>query len=193
MTFNADAGASARGAADEAAPSAMAPAPTNPGGLPVTLELFSPFTDALDYAGRGDAGYNFYNLRGGLSAVLSYSDLVSRARLLARRMAARFPRGSRIALVAETSPEFLTAFFACQYAGLVPAPMPLPVNLGGKDGYLTQVRLMVDGALPIAGGIVGAGSDEIRWPRATRPGGRTLPERSCRTAAPPGSTEQEPS
>jgi acyl dehydratase len=32
------------------------------------------------------------------------------------------------------------------------------------------MRLMVDGALPIAGGIVGAGADEIRWPRATRPG-----------------------
>jgi acyl dehydratase len=32
------------------------------------------------------------------------------------------------------------------------------------------MRLMVDGGLPIAGGIVGAGSDEIRWPRATRPG-----------------------
>jgi acyl dehydratase len=32
------------------------------------------------------------------------------------------------------------------------------------------MRLMVDGGLPIAGGIVGAGADEIRWPRATRPG-----------------------
>ena len=32
------------------------------------------------------------------------------------------------------------------------------------------MRLMVDGGLPIAGGIIGAGSDEIRWPRATRPG-----------------------
>jgi acyl dehydratase len=32
------------------------------------------------------------------------------------------------------------------------------------------MRLLVDGGLPIAGGIVGAGADEIRWPRATRPG-----------------------
>jgi acyl dehydratase len=32
------------------------------------------------------------------------------------------------------------------------------------------MRLMVDGALPIAGGIIGAGADELRWPRATRPG-----------------------
>ena len=32
------------------------------------------------------------------------------------------------------------------------------------------MRLLVDGGLPIAGGIVGAGSDELRWPRPTRPG-----------------------
>ncbi len=32
------------------------------------------------------------------------------------------------------------------------------------------MRLLVGGGLPIAGGIVGAGTDEIRWPRATRPG-----------------------
>ena len=32
------------------------------------------------------------------------------------------------------------------------------------------MRLLVDGGLPIAGGIIGAGVDEIRWPRPTRPG-----------------------
>jgi acyl dehydratase len=32
------------------------------------------------------------------------------------------------------------------------------------------MRMLVDGGLPIAGGIVGAGADEIRWPRPTRPG-----------------------
>jgi acyl dehydratase len=32
------------------------------------------------------------------------------------------------------------------------------------------MRMLVDGGLPIAGGIIGAGVDEIRWPRATRPG-----------------------
>jgi acyl dehydratase len=31
------------------------------------------------------------------------------------------------------------------------------------------MRLLVDGGLPIAGGIIGAGGD-VRWPRATRPG-----------------------
>ena len=32
------------------------------------------------------------------------------------------------------------------------------------------MRLLVDGALPVAGGVVGAGGDEIRWPRPVRPG-----------------------
>jgi acyl dehydratase len=32
------------------------------------------------------------------------------------------------------------------------------------------MRLLVDGGLPITGGIIGAGVDEIRWPRPTRPG-----------------------
>lgn len=32
------------------------------------------------------------------------------------------------------------------------------------------MRLLVDGGLPVAGGIIGAGVDEIRWPRPTRPG-----------------------
>lgn len=32
------------------------------------------------------------------------------------------------------------------------------------------MRLLVDGGLPVAGGVIGAGGDEIRWPRPVRPG-----------------------
>jgi acyl dehydratase len=32
------------------------------------------------------------------------------------------------------------------------------------------MRLLVGSGLPIAGGIIGAGTDELRWPRAVRPG-----------------------
>ena len=32
------------------------------------------------------------------------------------------------------------------------------------------MRLLTDGGLPIAGGIVGAGVEDLRWPRAVRPG-----------------------
>jgi acyl dehydratase len=39
---------------------------------------------------------------------------------------------------------------------------------GWHTAALTM-RMMVQ-ALPVAGGLIGAGVDEIRWPRATRPG-----------------------
>lgn len=32
------------------------------------------------------------------------------------------------------------------------------------------MRLLVGGGLPVAGGVIGAGGDEIRWPRPVRPG-----------------------
>ncbi|RWE71688.1 MaoC family dehydratase [Mesorhizobium sp.] len=32
------------------------------------------------------------------------------------------------------------------------------------------MRLLVAGGLPVAGGVIGAGGDEIRWPRPVRPG-----------------------
>lgn len=107
---------------------------------------FATIVDALEYAARGETGYNFFDLRGEIAHVLPYAELRDRARALADRLAARFERGARIAVIAETSPEFVTTFFACQYAGLVPAPMPMPVNLGGKEGYINQVRQMVLGA-----------------------------------------------
>ncbi len=40
---------------------------------------------------------------------------------------------------------------------------------GWHTAALTM-RLLVDGGLPIAGGIIGAGMDEIRWPTPVRPG-----------------------
>ncbi len=126
--------------------SSAQPTISNDASHPLKLELFETLTDALEYAAGGDTGFNFYNLRGELTTTLTYRELREQAVDLAARLAGRFERGARLALIAETSPDFLVAFFACQYAGMVPAPLPLPVDLGGKEGYLTQVRLMVSGA-----------------------------------------------
>ncbi|NWG71864.1 MAG: fatty acyl-AMP ligase [Parvularculaceae bacterium] len=123
-----------------------APTPTVNSQLQMKLDGFTTVTEALDYAAGGVTGFNFYNLRGEIVSALPYAKLRADATALARKLAARFARGSRIAVVAETSPEFITTFFACQYAGLLPAPMPMPVNLGGKDGYLLQIRRMIEGA-----------------------------------------------
>ena len=114
--------------------------------LPLKLSGFSTVCDALDYAAQGETGYTFFNLRGEVASTLPYSLLRERALTLAAKLASRFERGDRIAVVAETSPDFILTFFACQYAGLVPAPMPMPVNLGGKDGYINQIRQMIAGA-----------------------------------------------
>ncbi|MBI1364638.1 MAG: fatty acyl-AMP ligase [Alphaproteobacteria bacterium] len=125
---------------------AVIPTPTTNKALALKLAGFATLTEALDYAAQGETGFNFYNLRGELAASQTYEALRRDAMTLARRLAGRFERGSRIAIVAETSPEFMIAFFACQYAGMTPAPMPMPVNLGGKEGYLNQIRQMITGA-----------------------------------------------
>jgi fatty-acyl-CoA synthase len=63
---------------------------------------------------------------------------------LARRMIrAGLKAGDRVALIAETDANFLRAFFACQYAGLVSVPMPLPVAFGGRAGYVEHIRSML--------------------------------------------------
>jgi len=129
------------------------PTPTVNDSLELRVGGFATVAEALDYAALGQTGYNFFDLRGNVSYRLPYSELRARARALANRLAARFERGDRLAVIAETGPDFLVTFYACQYAGLIPAPMPMPVNLGGKDGYINQIRMMIAGAR--AAGAVG--------------------------------------
>ncbi len=120
--------------------------PSQNASLPVQVSGFATLCDALDYAAGGETGYTFFNLRGDVAAAMTYAETRDRAVALAAKLAGVFERGDRIAIIAETSPEFIVTFFACQYAGLVPAPMPMPVNLGGKDGYINQIRQMIAGA-----------------------------------------------
>ena len=127
-------------------PGQTLPTPTTNIRLAQRIGGFSTIVEALDYAAQGETGYNFYNLRGEATATLPYAALRERAKKLGAGMASRFERGDRIAIVAETSADFIVSFFACQYAGLIPAPMPMPVNLGGKNGYINQIRQMVLGA-----------------------------------------------
>lgn len=106
---------------------------------------FATLTEALDYAAQGRQGFNFYSGRGDLQEALTYHDLRQAALSLARRMRkAGLDSGERVALIAETDGDFVRAFFACQYAGLVPVPMPLPVAFGGAQGYVTHIRRMIE-------------------------------------------------
>ncbi|MCK5485975.1 MAG: AMP-binding protein, partial [Desulfobacterales bacterium] len=105
---------------------------------------FSTLPEALDYAAQGQTGYNFYDGRGKLNAVLSYAKLRDEAQALARRLCSLgLERGARMALVADTHPDFIRFFFACQYAGLIPVPLPASVHMGGRKSYVNQLRRLL--------------------------------------------------
>lgn len=109
------------------------------------LVEFDTLIDALEYAADGATGYNFYDAKGELRSVLSYNTLKHNALSAARRLSGLgLARGDRVALIADTSPEFIELFFACRYAGLVPFAMPIPVNLGSHAIYVRQLRSMLE-------------------------------------------------
>lgn len=111
------------------------------------LADFDTLTEALDFAASGTTGYNFYDAKGSLRSVLSYSVLREKARVSARRLLGLgLTSGERVAIVADTTPEFVELFFACRYAGLVPFAMPVPVNLGSHAVYVQQLRGILEGS-----------------------------------------------
>lgn len=121
----------------------MTPTPTAPDRT-IRQGDFATISAALDFAAEQKTGVNIHSLRGELTEVLSYADLAAQARDLAvRLLALGLASGDRVALAAESDGDFLRAFFACQYAGLVPAPVPLPAPFGGKDAYVAHVRRML--------------------------------------------------
>jgi fatty-acyl-CoA synthase len=112
--------------------------------LPLRYGDFSTLAEALDYAARGETGANFYNGKGQLEAVLPYALLREEALDIARQLTGLdLERGSRVALVAETYPDFLRFFYACQYAGMVPVPLPASIHLGGHKAYVAQLRRLL--------------------------------------------------
>jgi len=121
----------------------LTPTPTAPDRT-VRKGDFATIAEALDFAGAQPTGVNIHSLRGELVEVLSYAALAEQARELAGRLLALgLEPGDRVALVADSDGDFLRAFFACQYAGLAPAPVPLPAPFGGKDAYVAHVRRMI--------------------------------------------------
>ena len=104
---------------------------------------FANLADALDYAAQGTTGYNFYH-GNKLYATLPYTKLRDEAITLAHRFCGLgIERGDRVALVADTDPDFLRFFFACQYAGLVPVPLPAFVHMGGHKAFVAQMQRLI--------------------------------------------------
>ena len=119
----------------------MQPTPSSSRDLPFRPGEFGTFTEGLDYAAGGDTGFNFYSARGDLTAVLPYRELRGRAVAAARGLIhSGLPRGARMVLVADTVPDFMVLFAACQYAGILPVPVALPTGLGGRDSYIATLE-----------------------------------------------------
>ena len=109
--------------------------------IPQRAADFTNLAQALDYAATGVTGSNFYGSRGQLIDTLTYTDLAQDAKSLARKLLAMdFKQGDRVVIVAETHANFLRSFFACQYAGLIPAPVPVPIQLGSRASYVRKTR-----------------------------------------------------
>lgn len=136
------------GATGEAAVVSAGPTATA-SGIPLRSADFATLAEALDYAATGDSGFNYYDGRGALTATLPYRELRARARELARRLAP-LGRGQRLALVADTHPDFAVMLYACQYAGLVPVPLPAAVHLGGREVYIRHLRKLMGDCQAVA-------------------------------------------
>ncbi|MEV8693196.1 AMP-binding protein, partial [Klebsiella pneumoniae] len=79
-----------------------------------------------------------------------FAELRDDALAMARRLiAAGIEPAQRIAIVAETSPEFAALFFGVIYAGAWPVPLPLPTSFGGRDSYIEQLRVQLTSCDPV--------------------------------------------
>ncbi|MBK8771215.1 MAG: fatty acyl-AMP ligase [Rhizobiales bacterium] len=124
-------------------PAVLNRTPRRSDALPQRLGGFQTIADGLDYAAKGVTGFNFYGGRGALAEVLPFADLRRRALSTARKLLSLgLKRGDRVAVVAETGGEFMAVFFGCQYAGLVPCPVPYSMYIGGRDAYIERVAGM---------------------------------------------------
>ena len=122
----------------------MKPTPTE-NKLTMQTGGFATLAEALEYAAQGDTGFNFYSGNGQLQDVLTYTLLKNKAQAIAGRLLALgLERGARVALIADTDPDFIIFFFACQYAGMVPVPLPTPNSLGGRLAYEALLKRLME-------------------------------------------------
>ena len=127
---------------------ALMPTP-NDCPLPRRRSDFATLTEAIDYAALSRKGLNFHDMRGTLERAYSFTEMREDALAMARRLAAAgIGKDDRVALVAQTGPEFAALFCACIYAGAWPVPLPLPTTFGGKENYIEQLGVQLESCDP---------------------------------------------
>lgn len=108
---------------------------------------FTTLAEGLDYAAQGETGFNFYSSRGALERVLPYRELRELALATGQRLiASGLRRGERVGVIAETGADFMAVFLGCQFAGLIPCPMPYTMYIGGKESYVERITGMLKAA-----------------------------------------------
>nr|WP_034961335.1 fatty acyl-AMP ligase [Erythrobacter longus] len=118
--------------------------------LPRIRAQFATFNDAIDYAAKSRKGLNFHDMRGNLERVYPYSEMREDAHQMAYRLiAAGIKPQDRVALIAETGPDFAALFCACVYVGAWPVPLPLPTSFGGKESYIDQLSVQLKSSDPV--------------------------------------------
>lgn len=119
--------------------------------IPMRHANFESLVEALDYAATGQTGMNFYDRRSQLVSSFEYRMLKRRALMGARRLLGLgLVRGDRVALIADTNATFVEVFFACQYAGLIPVPLPIPMGVGQHSSYVDKLRGLLSSCSPAA-------------------------------------------
>ncbi|HEX8643795.1 MAG TPA: fatty acyl-AMP ligase [Allosphingosinicella sp.] len=132
------------------APRPLEPTPTED-ILPRRFADFETVGEALDYAARGQRGLNFHDPRGTLVRAYRFAELREDALAAAYRLiAAGLKPEDRIAIIAETGPEFAALFFGAIYAGVWPVPLPLPTSFGGRESYIDQLSVQLESSDPAA-------------------------------------------
>jgi len=127
---------------------ALTPTP-NDCPLPRRRSDFATLNEAIDYAARSEKGLNFHDMRGTLERAYPFREMREDALAMAYRLiAAGIGKDDRIALVAQTGPEFAALFCACVYAGAWPVPLPLPTTFGGKENYIEQLGVQLQSCDP---------------------------------------------
>ncbi|WP_114240749.1 AMP-binding protein [Dyella sp. C9] len=125
----------------------MTPTPTCNSVLAFRPGHFTSLVEALDYAAQGETGINIYDGHGRIDDTVSYGGLRQHARAAAAKLLSNGLRtGQHVALIAETSISFLTLFYACQYAGLVPCPLPVRPIAGSPEKYARQLHRLIQHA-----------------------------------------------
>jgi fatty-acyl-CoA synthase len=125
--------------------------PTTSPALATRRSDFDTICEALDYAARGDTGFNFFSAKGDLAQVLTYRELRERAREFGQGLVRLgLAKGDRLLLIADTDPDFMVAFCGSQYAGVLPVPVALPMTLGGRAAYVEQLRHQLAGSGAVA-------------------------------------------